>query len=172
MALVLDGSLGVTFPSGSGTQAAQSKVLQVVNSNSQQTTGVSTTSTTLVSTGISLSITPIFATSKIYIVFSGLGQLVAANQNYGGGFTFYRGSTNLATGTAPSCMSVIQNPSTGNANMTVPLCMQWFDSPATTSSTTYTIYFAIQGSGSLIINPVPSLSNSTASMFTLMEIAA
>ena len=65
MSLVLDGSAGVTFPTGSGIQGAQSKVLQVVSATYATTT--STSSTSLVNTGLTASITPKFSTSKVLV---------------------------------------------------------------------------------------------------------
>ena len=75
MPTIIDGSLGITFPSGSGTQAAQAKVLQVVNA--ELNTFFSTTSTFPIDDTIpqntegaqilTCAITPIFSTSKLII---------------------------------------------------------------------------------------------------------
>ena len=75
MTVIIDGTAGITYPSGSGTQAAQAKVLQVVNADLN--TFFSTTSTFPIDDTIpqntegaqilTCAITPIFSTSKLII---------------------------------------------------------------------------------------------------------
>jgi len=149
--MIIDGSAGVTFPN-STVQASAGNVLQVVNSKTAPTQA-STASTTFVTTGFSLSITPKFATSKIYLSFS-INTYVSAAV---GRYTIYRGATDLQASTGGL---VIVNP--GYSQNTITL----LDSPATTSSTTYTIYMS-NDAGSIYAG----LTGQT-SVFTLMEIAA
>ena len=142
MTMIIDGSAGVTFPN-STLQASAGVVLQVVNASYG----------TFVTTGFSLSITPKFATSKIYLSFS-INTYVSAAV---GRYTIYRGATDLQASTGGL---VIVNP--GYSQNTITL----LDSPATTSSTTYTIYMS-NDAGSIYAG----LTGQT-SVFTLMEIAA
>ena len=65
MTTIIDGTAGITFPVGTNPQDAPSKVLQVVQGT--LLTATSTTSTSLVTTGLTASITPLFSTSKIAI---------------------------------------------------------------------------------------------------------
>jgi hypothetical protein len=114
-------------------------VLQVVTSNFASV--FSTTSSGLTSTGHSVTITPKFATSKIYVINTAL--VSTSNQNSWGYFSsIYRGATNLATNAGgvgtPAAFAAIYSSSTASATQTIT--MQYLDSPATTSATTYTIY--------------------------------
>jgi hypothetical protein len=160
MSVIIDGTAGITFPSGSGTQAAQSKVLQVVNASF--TSAISTTSTSLVTTGYSASITPLFSTSKILVIFSAsLGN----NTNTGSGLklAIYRGGTNITSTTGYLLYSQV-------SGIGLYQTVQVYDSPATTSSTTYTPYYALSGSGTAYMQ-TNGTSDFPASL-TLMEIAA
>jgi len=158
MALTLDGTAGITFPSGSGTQAAQSKVLQVVSV--PYSTSTSTTSTSFVNTGLSASITPLFSTSKVFIICSFMGYDAG-----GAGVNWYatiqRGSTNL--GSATVGMATIYNSAGGVQG---GYAISYLDAPATTSSTTYSFAYAKSG-GTAYLN-----FNGETSSITLMEIAA
>ena len=162
MSLILDGTAGVTFPSGSGTQGAQSKVLQVVSA--QNSIATSTTSTSFVTTNVTASITPLFSTSKILVlVFGGGNDNGSSSGNYIN-TTIYRNSTNIG------------NASTGfnqtygsSSRVIVPCAMQAYDSPATTSSTTYDTVFANgQASGTTYVQ---YSNGNDVSTITLMEIA-
>lgn len=157
MTMTLDGTAGITFPSGSGTQAAQSKVLQVVNATSNVST--STTSTSYVATSLTASITPLFSTSKIFMVVTASTGSSTTNVIYS---TIYRNSsTNLAGGT--SCLSESGN----NGGYSNNCSMSFLDSPATTSSTTYTAYIRVNNSTGYWGDSTFEIAN-----ITLMEIAA
>ena len=133
-------------------------VLQVVNAT--YNTQTTTTSTTPVTTGFSVSITPKFATSKILVIVSCSTGIVAAPNGVvlqlwrGGGSIFSINPTG----------NYINGPTVNQLNQTIT--ETYLDSPATTSSTTYTIYFAsfVAGTAYLSINQNPST-------ITLMEIA-
>jgi len=159
MTMILDGTAGITFPSGSGTQAAQSKVLQVVSATTSTTT--STTSTSYVTAGVAVSITPLFSTSKVLVTITGGQCDYNATQAI---FTIYRGGTDLALNAYGfACFY-----NTATAEMQGPLSGQYLDSPATTSSTTYTIYFKRgAGSGTVYIG-----TNGNSVTISAMEIAA
>ena len=161
MSLILDGTAGVTFPSGSGTQAAQSKVLQVVSAT--YNTPVSTSSSTNVTSNLTASITPLFSTSKILIV-ANIPSTTSTSPNQVC-CTFYKGSTNLALtgGSFPAFGQSYGNNSVVQAN----IGMAYLDSPATTSSTTYTVYFLSSNGGTVSL-----FQNNMTGTLTIMEIAA
>jgi hypothetical protein len=157
MALTLDGTAGITFPSGSGTQAAQSKVLQVVNATS--TSSFSTSSGSFVTTGISGSITPLFSTSKILVMFSAFNMVQTGNM--APVLTVYRGATALDS------VGFSQSYSSTGVTSTGTGAGVYLDSPATTSSTAYTLYFRNQNNnGSVTLNS----SNGLVSI-VLMEVS-
>jgi hypothetical protein len=138
-------------------------VLQAVQGTT--TLQTSTSSLSFVTTNFSVSITPSSTTSKILAIVS-LADCLIDTASRNGCITLYRGSTNLSpagTGVA-NAMAVLRSESGG---IQTNLNFSYLDSPSTTSSTTYTVYFAVlQGSGTFNINNI-----GTASTMVLMEIA-
>jgi hypothetical protein len=159
MALVLDGTNGITFPNASvqnnavaNTAAINSllgtnglspsviptgSVIQIVGGSTQYNSGYfSTTATSYTAvTGASISITPQFSTSKVLLNFSCIAQMTGnAQQCY---YTIYKNGSNLATGTTPSGLFVKLACS---SNDLFNVNFQYLDTPSTTSATTYAIY--------------------------------
>jgi len=134
-------------------------VLQVVAATFS--TSTSTTSTSFVATGLTASITPTSATSKIFIATDG-----AADTNGNGEqvtFTIFRNSTNIA----PAGVSGMTNIFATSSRVIGSVSMVFLDSPSTTSATTYAAYIRTS-SGTSVSFPQQS---GTASII-LMEIAA
>jgi len=166
MSTIIDGSAGITFPSGSNPQAAPSKVLQVVNATVATTVFSSTN--TFVDTGLTASITPLFSTSKILVIadingagHDGANGVVACN--------LVRNSTTIlnfesAAGWNNGAVSV---------NAIGSVSTNYLDSPATTSSTTYKVQFCsgLNGSRAFVMGGAGGVGSSTSTI-TLMEIAA
>ena len=143
-----------TLPTGS--------VLQVIQGT--YATQGSTTSSSYVATGLSASITPSSATSKILVIVQGNIQ-AAASQNTN--ITLYRGTvsgTDLS-GTSGGVGFSYLNAGTQITN-SAPI-ISYLDSPATTSSTTYTFAYKVSGGATSYTNVGNALST-----ITLMEIAA
>jgi hypothetical protein len=139
------------FPAGN--------VLQVVTGST--TTTSSTTSTTLTASNLSASITPKFTTSKI-LVLCGVSITNTTNGAFSNA-TIYRGSsTNLAGGTNVLSTYTMN----GTSWVWIPSTMAITDSPATTSSTTYTVYFAASGGGTAYVN-----NSASTGTILLLEIA-
>jgi hypothetical protein len=157
MPLILSGDTGVPasgMPTGS--------VIQVV----QGTTGtlVQSSSSTPIDTGLTATITPKFATSKILVLVSQNGTERSSSSTTNGiNLYIVRNSTTLsqwtlALGYTGSALTLITNGS-----------VSYLDSPATTSATTYKTQFAsYNNSGTVRIQ-----SNSgDLSTITLLEIKA
>ena len=168
MTTIVDGTTGITFPSTisgvSATQQYSGRVLQVVQGT--LTSGVSTTTlSTFVTTGLSASITPSSATSKILATISGTGFTNGSAVQ--GVFTLYRGATNLSP-TIYGFTTVYASSGATQGGVT----FSYLDSPATTSSTSYTLYFSLSNSaGTINFNNVSALGQPTATII-LQEIAA
>lgn len=132
-------------------------VLQVVNvtSNIQ----VSTSSSSLVYSGFSASITPLYASSKILLIYANGGA--ESNQNNGPqcNVRIYRdaGAT-LVLNMSASAMYTSYG-SLGPAGTKL-------DSPATTSQVTYQIWYSSNGTNTFYM-----ATNGSGQQFTLMEIA-
>lgn len=159
MALILSGDTGPSFVQSAAQPTGS--VLQVVNST--YSTNVTTSSTSPVATGLTATITPKFATSKIMVVANISGSYNQANNSAGSSFFIYKNGSNLLgsfytfTNYLGSATALI---------MSVPI--NYLDSPATTSATTYAIYFCRgSGSGSVVVQ-----QNNDVSTIQLLEIAA
>jgi hypothetical protein len=144
--------------------APAGKVLQVVNATYGTQTSNATTS--YADTGLTATITPTLATSKILVLVSqnGLAKSNAAGlASYGGSLQLLRGATVLSIfqiGYAYNGVS--QSNAVGGAST----C--YYDNPATTSATTYKTQFAAQAA----VSSVFVQENNSVSMITLMEIGA
>jgi hypothetical protein len=144
MTVIIDGTAGITFPVVAGgtsaVQASSGKVLQVVTASTS--TSASTTSSSWATTGFSASITPSSSSSKILLVSRSPARCFNSTGGSAfGGLQWYRNG------------SAIQNPGnvyeTGvgiggasNADFRTVISHVILDSPSSTSSVTYTLYFA------------------------------
>jgi hypothetical protein len=139
------------------------KVLQVINAI--YTTGTATTTSTFADTGLTASITPTNATSKV-LVFITI-PVYKDTSDTTGQFKVLRGATEIAT------LSNAGYTASSGANDVGAVAINYLDSPATTSATTYKVQFASSANASRIrINDVRSGSVNNSSSITLMEIGA
>jgi hypothetical protein len=135
------------------------KVLQVVSSN--YTTAFTTSSFTMADTGLTVTITPSSATSKILVIASALVAKDAGNANTYANIDLVRDSTILSSHIA-LCYT-----NTAIFNV-VDYAVNYLDSPNTTSATTYKIQAA---SGGGTANVIFGRSSSTSTI-TVLEIGA
>ena len=145
----------LTLPTNTGTllsTASAGTVLQIIQSS--YNTEFSTTSNTFADTGITASITPTSATSKI-LVFYSVGYLCQDTNLCG--LQLLRGATVLQS----SIRAATQSHASYMHN-------EYLDSPATTSSATYKIQ-ANKNAGNAFLTCWNAQQPST---ITLMEIAA
>lgn len=162
-AIVLDAAGDATyagvhdFTAATVTGITAGKVLQVVTATySVQTT---TTSTGIVSTGLTATITPSTATNKVLAMVSGAGAVYTNNAR--GYWQIYRGTTGgVGVGSAAWILN-----STGS--MRSALSCIALDSPSTTSAQIYTFIFSSTDGGSLTTQ-----FNNVNSTMILMEIEA
>jgi len=136
-------------------------VLQVVQGS--YATQVYNGTNTFADSGLTASITPTSASSKIFIIVSTILYSARAAIDTGSKLQLVRGSTNILTQTN-STLYLSTGGST--AEIVNNVFVQYFDSPATTSSTTYKLQFASNPSCNSYIN-----WNNQASYMTLLEIA-
>jgi hypothetical protein len=185
------GTTVLTLPTTSGTvltSASQSipkaalptgSVLQVVSTTKTDT--FTTTSTTDVAiTGLSATITPTSATSKILVLVN-IGASGTTTSDFGIFFSLYRsasvitGAVGDAAGSRKVCSSASRNSS--NARFQSSSIM-YYDSPTSTSSLTYACYVSMESGGSTacINRGANDVDNAawprTISSITVMEIAA
>lgn len=162
--LITTGSTGQVIPKAA---LPTGSVLQVVNTI--YTTQVSTsTANTFFDSGLTLSITPLSATSKI-LVFVNQATTAGSggNQENQTVITLLRGSTNLFSGINANNDDFFRiYTSSGNSTISAYVAFTYLDSPATTSSTTYKTQYSAHYSTATV------QKGGTPSFMTLMEIAA
>jgi hypothetical protein len=127
-------------------------------------TGVSTTGTTYVTSGLTATITPRNSANKILVVVSGGGSYANTNGAYGENVLYRNGSQISANGVDWAFYS---SAATGSNHS-----YMYLDSPATTSATTYTPYFRRSpsgGGGTYHFNLIQTTGPTVT--ITLMEIA-
>ena len=156
MALTLDGTLGLIAPAANiagtllvnnaaalTTAAPQSGgVIQTIQTYS--TTQISTSSSSFVTSGIALSITPKFSTSKI-LVHMCLGRVSGTNSVV---FRILRNSSLYLSGDAAGSRPQLHTAEANqgrDANHTGQCMFMYFDSPASTSSQTYQVQVRPEG---------------------------
>jgi len=155
----------LTLPDATGTVAVQGgagvgKVLQVVNAT--YATSTSNSTGTYADTGLTASITPTSASSKILVLANQNGVYADGNATSGVNLKLLRGATDLATFGLSVGVHASGNLSFGSSST----C--FLDSPATTSATTYKTQFARASLGQVFVQE----GTGTVSTITLMEIAA
>ena len=163
MAISTIGSAGLATGGVGRTNMYAGAILQVVNSVYNTQTTNSTGS--YVATGVTATITPTSATSKILVMVTG-GDAATTSNSSGVQTELRRNSTSLAT-------FAVQGPiyigSGGSYFIGTGPSINYLDSPATTSATTYATYFKPQGGA----GPTATVQrDGTASTITLMEVAA
>ena len=157
------GSAWVTLGAGGG------KVLQVVQATYATATTIASTSFT--DTGLSGTITPTLATSKVLVLFTQQVRISRSSVDQAGGYQLLRGATsilNLGNGGYES--QGIDTGSGTSVQLRAIISGAYLDSPATTSATTYKTQFKVYStanSGTSTIN-----ENSAPATLILMEIGA
>ena len=141
-------------PAGGG------KVLQVVDATT--TTTVTSTTTTYIDTGLTATITPSSASSKIMVLGSVNGVFKITN-NSGVGIKWFRGATELA-----KVSQYAGYTATSAANQVGSVGFCFLDTPATTSAITYKAQFN-SSNGS---NDCEVQANNSMSTLLLLEIGA
>lgn len=166
-AVTIDGSQNTTL-AGTLTTSAKGiakaslpagSVLQVVNATYGSTTTIN--NSTLTAVGLSASITPTSATSKILVLVS-YNARKQANNTYVQSVIYKNGSSLLSVTYGGAYTGGTVTNSTGYS-------ASYLDSPATTSSTTYALYAASAANLTAIVFNPDAGDNCT---MTLMEIAA
>ena len=177
MALGLSGSGEITGfdPVASGF----GKVLQVVSATKTDTFSTSAASASITDvTGLSVSITPSNATSKILVMWSVSGDAA----NVGWGTVIKRGGSGIGLGDAATSRTQVTDlgiMSGATADQNAVGTGHYLDSPSTTSAVTYQVALFSQRSSAQVLS-VNMTGNDSANAYiarasssiTVMEIAA
>ena len=134
------------------------------------TVTASTTSTSLVdTTGMSTSITPSSATSRVLVMVNMNVGFDSAQESY---FNLLRNSTYIGIGTSGTTNhSVVIRLDAYASSAIIPFSINFIDSPATTSATTYKMQWKVNG-GTLYLNRRSDTNFCVASSIIAMEIKA
>ena len=153
------------------TPATGGKVLQVVSATTS--TPVSNNTVTPADTGLTATITPTLATSKILVMISQPISVTRSSDQAGGGWSLLRGASVVYNQTGSNALGTMYLRSIGSNTATEYYgvnSMIYLDSPATTSATTYKtqqrVYQAVSSANST------SQSDDATSSIVLMEIGA
>ena len=149
----------IQAPTGYDLDMPAGAVVQVVNATYD--VEATTTSGSYIDTGLTATITPKFASSKILVHISqnGVGTTASNGGVYG---QLVRGSTVLGW----LGRNVAYTGDTSQVRIGTGWSCSWLDSPSTTSATTYKTQFKAFNSISAGVS-----SSGAVSMITLMEIA-
>jgi hypothetical protein len=138
-------------------------ILQVVQGT--YSTNITTTTSTYIPTGLSASITPFSTNSKILVIVAQSTNSYSSN-NYTLGLQLWRDSGSLLT------LPYANGDGTNSPNdifMITPLT--FIDSPSTTSTITYSTYFAATTTASGPYGNYVGVQVATPSYITLLEIS-
>ena len=165
----------VTVPSGH-TLYAPGHVLQVVSGTLK--TPTTSTATTYTSFGLTASITPKFASSKIFVIVSLAASYLGVDAGRRARISVFRDSTNIADATSPGSRSTGFGSSNTivNLNQMNIMSPSYLDSPNTTSTIQYSVQYAGETGDALYVNRTwqdadNSLYTRGVSSITVMEIA-
>ena len=153
------------LPKDAARVTSPGHIVQVVQTTTNA--NITTTSTSFVASGFTLSITPTYSTSKVLIMLNG-GNTFNDTSGREVWTQMYRNIGGAGYSLLPSPYNQIidiqgiYGGGTGRASHSV--CI--LDSPATTSTVTYQPYFTNNGGGTSYFN-----ANSPVLTFTLMEVA-
>jgi hypothetical protein len=144
--------------------AGGGKVLQVINATYGTETG--STSTTFADTGLTATITPSSATSKVLVIVSQMGVSKTGDTRVK--IKLMRGATDIL-----KMCDITGNTSSTQFNSIGSVSSSYLDSPATTSATTYKTQFSNQqGTGTVYVQNYANDNTYSQSTITLMEIGA
>ena len=161
MPLVLNSSSITGLAAVGGLSSPQTgSVLQVVTG--VLNTNIATSSGTYVDSGLTATITPSSASSKVLVFVTGLGYKTAASTANGLDQNLVRNGTQIVE------WNILSLYTATTLNLTGFYALNYLDSPASTSAQTYKVQFKNDTAGASVYMSL----NNTPSVITLMEIAA
>ena len=175
------GTNTITMPASTGTMALTSdvpgaaKISQILSTTKTDTFSTTSFPTFVDCTGLTVTITPAAASSKIYVMLS-----ISGGGMSGFRYQLVRDSTAIAIGTGSIGSRTAASGAGSNRNYdeVENPCANFLDSPSTTSATTYKVQVSTGATGTdSKINatrndPDSTTGIRTASTITVMEVTA
>lgn len=145
-------------------------ILQVASST--LTTTPSTTSTSFVTTGLSVTLTPRSNTSK-FMLFATVNNSTTTTTGQINYFAFARGTTVIGIGTGATTINLGAAETHADASRMIATNLSWLDSPATASAVTYNLYYASYASSNAVVLNKRGADSSVkgASSLVVMEVS-
>ena len=165
--LTVDNIVGAT--TAANVKLPAGSILQTLSTTKIDDHFQSATTSFVDVTGVTLTITPKYNTSKILITVSG-----AFSHNTSSRLSLYnlvRGSTAIGLPTSAKTNSATRAMYHNGTDQLHQLHIEFLDSPATTSATTYKLQMRTNSSGILYIGDRPSEDTRQGTTMTLMEIS-
>jgi hypothetical protein len=163
---VLQVNSGATAPEWATPAGGGGKVLQVVNAT--YSTGTAINTTTFTDTGLTATITPTSATSKVLVLVTQTFATSRSTSECAIGWRLMRGATSVWAYDAPFAMQMYAAGTTAWQVFGI-LNMSYLDSPATTSATTYKTQGKV---GSTANSGISDWQYGSGATITLLEIGA
>ncbi len=165
--LTVDNIVGAT--TAANVKLPAGSILQTLSTTKIDDHFQSATTSFVDVTGVTLTITPKYNTSKILITVSGaFSHNTSSRLSL---FNLVRGSTAIGLPTSAKTNSATRAMYHNGTDQLHQLHIEFLDSPATTSATTYKLQMRTNGSGILYIGDRPSEDTRQGTTMTLMEIS-
>jgi hypothetical protein len=153
------------------TPAGGGKVLQVVNATTSTAVNIATTA--LTDSGITATITPTSATSKIFVIISMNAKISRSANEIDIGGKILRDATTILDYTTYGLFSTKAGTDSPTSTYFVEQStITYLDSPATTSATTYKLQARVDAATSSANVAFQWINGQSTSSITLMEIGA
>lgn len=165
MTFIVDGTNGLTFNNAT-TQASAGSVLQVQSVTKSDIFSTSSTSFVDV-TGLSVSVTPKFTTSKILVFVN----ICGGNDSNNVQLNLVRNSTTIAQSTGSGFSNNTAQFAFPGGYQITTIPINFLDSPATTSAVTYKIQIKATGGGTYVNSRATDNGYGGISTITVMEVA-
>jgi len=168
-------SLATGVPSSIATSALPAGTIKQVVSTTKTSSFTTTSTSAIVITGLTATITPTSATSKILCIAQ--INVGSSSSTYNCDLYLYRNGSvtaNLGDASGGELRSCSHFDPSSN-RMQYSQVVNYLDNPATTSSTQYDIYIKVQSGATFNVNKTTFQDNNTGvttSTITLFEVAA
>jgi hypothetical protein len=140
----------ITNVAGKPLVNSTGSILQIVNTNTVGQSGeISTSSATYVTTGLSVSITPLSASSKLFVEWSGNCKFSGGSGDDGMSIKIYRDGTAINAGAGDNLW--YRSDANGNNHHTSTVVNHYVTANST-ASTTFTLYFQNAWGGTAYIS--------------------
>ena len=165
--LTVDNIVGAT--TAANVKLPAGSILQTLSTTKIDDHFQSATTSFVDVTGVTLTITPKYSTSKILVTVSGaFSHNTSSRMSL---LNIVRDSTNIGQPTSAKAQSSTRTVYHNGADELHQLHIEFLDSPATTSTTTYKLQMRTNDSGTLFIGDRVSEDARQGTTMTLMEIA-